>query len=197
VARIATLQEFMPLAGIHDAAKADEDVLQLFLDGAERFGERWTGRSFSPDPPLDANGDDTGADVTKTFSARNKTRLIRVPDLREVTSATLDGTLLTRDSTFYVDSYVEPALFFELVTRFTGSGRGELAVTGRWGPLEVDADVKAAVLVLAARGYKRRDASFSDVLNTAQGAQMFWSMNMPEEVRAVFVSLRLPNLIFV
>lgn len=174
----------------------DEDVLSLFLDGAESFGERWTGRTFSPDPPL-VNGADTGPDVVKTFSARNKTRLIRVPDLREVTSVSLDGSLLVRDTSFYVDSYVEPAQFLELATRFTGSGRGELAVTGRWGPLEADPDVKQAVLTLAARAYARKDANFSDVLNTAAGAQMFWSANMPQEVAAVFTSLRLPNLAFV
>jgi hypothetical protein len=63
--------------------------------------------------------------------------------------------------------------------------------------LEVDPDVKMAVLTLAARGYARKDANFSDVLNTAAGASMFWSANMPQEVAAVFTSLRLPNLAFV
>jgi hypothetical protein len=197
VARIATVQELAPLAGIHDTAKMDEDTLQLFLDGAESFGERWTGRTFSPDPPLDSAGADTGADVAKSFSARNKTRLIRVPDLRSAASVTLDGSALVRDTSFYFDSYVEPAQFLELSVPFTGSGRGELVVTGRWGPLEVDPDVKMAVLTLAARGYARKDANFSDVLNTAAGASMFWSANMPQEVAAVFTSLRLPNLAFV
>lgn len=197
MARIATIQELAPLVAIHDRAKMDEDVLNLFLDGAESFAERWTGRTFSPDPPLDDDGNDTLPDVAKSFSARNKTRLIRVPDLRSASSVTLDGSVLVRDTSFYFDSYVEPALFLELATRFTGSGRGELVVTGRWGPLEVDPDIKMAVLTLAARGYARKDANFSDVLNTAAGAQMFWSANMPQEVAAVFTALRLPNLAFV
>lgn len=174
----------------------DEEVVQMFLDGAESFGERWTGRTFSPDPPL-VNGVDSGAPITKLFSVRNKTKLIRVPDLREVTAVTLDGSAFTRDTNFYLDAYVEPALFLELALPFTGSGRGELAVTGRWGMTTVLPDVKNAVLVLAARGYARRDANFSDVLNTAAGAQFFWSQNMPTEVAAVFSSLRLPNLAFV
>jgi hypothetical protein len=196
VARIATIQELALLVGIHDEAQMDEDTLKLFLDGAETFAERWTGRTLSPDPPL-VNGADTGSPVTKTFSARGKTRLIRVPDLREATAVTMDGTALVRDSTFYFDSYTQPAAWIELTVPFTGSGRGELSVTGRWGPLEVAPDVKQAVLTLAARAYRRRDANFSDVLNTAAGAQFFWSANMPQEVAAVFTSLRLPNLAFV
>lgn len=182
--------------GIHDPSKMDEDTLNLFLNGAEKFGERWTGRTFSPDPPL-VNGVDSGAPVTKTFSARNKTRLIRVPDLREATAVTMDGSAFIQNTNFYLDSYVEPALFLELAIPFSGSGPGALAVTGRWGSLTVDDDVKQAVLTLAARAYSRKDANFSDVLNTAAGAQMFWSANMPAEVREVFQSLRLPNLAFV
>ena len=191
--------ELATLVGVHDTAQMDEDALALFLDGAERFGERWTGRTFAPDPPLD-EGLDTNPEVTKTFSARGKSRLIRVPDLRSASLVTLDGSVLTQDTTFYLDSYVEPAAFIELATRFTGSGRGELAVTGRWGMAGTDeqmADIKLAVLTLAARGYRRRDAQFSDVLNTAAGAQFFWSASMPQEVAAVFTSLRLPNLAFV
>lgn len=182
--------------GIHDPAKMDEDLLNLFLDGAERFGERWTGRTFSPDPPL-VSGVDSGTPVTKTFSARNRTRLIRVPDLREATAVTMDGSAFVQNTNFYLDAYVEPAQFLELAVPFTGSGAGVLEITGRWGSLAVDADVKEAVLVLAARGYARKDANFSDVLNTAAGAQMFWSANMPNEVKEVFQSLRLPNLAFV
>lgn len=182
--------------GIHDESKMDEDTLDLFLNGAEKFGERWTGRTFSPDPPL-VSGVDSAPPVTKTFGARNKTRLIRVPDLREATAVTMDGSTFIQNTNFYLDAYVEPALFLELAFPFTGSGAGELAITGRWGPLAVDDDVKEAVLVLAARGYARKDANFSDVLNTAGGAQMFWSANMPAEVREVFTLLRLPNLAFV
>jgi hypothetical protein len=196
VARIAHINELVPLVGIHDETQMDEGVLQLFLDGAEGFAERWTGRTFSPDPPLDSNGDDTGVPVVKTFSARGKTRLIRVPDLRVADSVTLDGSVLVEGASFFYDAYVEPAQFLELTNRYVGTN-GALVVTGRWGQLEIDPDVKLAVLTLAARGYRRRDANFSDALNTAAGAQFFWSTNMPEEVRAVFVSLRLPNLAFV
>lgn len=196
MARIAEVTELMPLVGTHDEGAVDTDTMQLFLDGAESFAERWVKRTFSPDPPLDDDEFDTLAPVKKSFPVRGRSRLIRVPDLREITSATLDGSTLTRDTNFYLDEYYEPALFFQLVTRFTGSGPGKLEITGRWGPLVPDPDVKLAVLTLAARGYRRRDANFSDVLQTQTGAQMFWSTNMPEEVRKVFENLRIPNLLF-
>lgn len=196
MARIAEVSELIPLVGAHDEGKVDTSTLGLFLDSAEKFAERWSGRTFSPDPPLDENGADTEAPVAKSFTTRGRSKLIRVPDLREVASATLDGSALVQNTSFYVDAFTEPAVFFELASRFSGSGPGELVVTGRWGPLEVDPDVKLAVLTLAARGYKRRDANYSDVLQTASGAQMFWSTNMPEEIRQVFVNLRIPNLLF-
>jgi len=196
VARIATVGELMPFVGTHDEGAVDQDTMGLFLDGAERFAERWIKRTFSPDPPLDEDELDTLSPVTKSFPLRGRSRLIRVPDLRETVSATIDGSTVLRDTDFYVDDFEEPALFVNLVNRFTGSGQGKLEITGRWGPLVPDPDVKLAVLTLAARGYKRRDANFSDVLQTQSGNQLFWSSNMPEEVRKTFENLRIPNLLF-
>jgi hypothetical protein len=162
--------------------------MQLYLDGAEQFAERWCGRTFSPDPPIDPELGDVAPAVTKYRSARGK-RFVRVPDLRVATSVVLDGVTLTD---YFIDSYVTPATHIELAS--TTTGRGELAITGRWGFSPPPDDAKIAILQLAARGWSRRDARWSDTVQTPDGAVFFYSRNMPDEVANVFRSYRIPNL---
>ena len=195
MARIATIQEMAPYAGIVDMGKADDQFMQLLLDGAELFFERTTGRLFSPLPEL-VNEVDTAAPVIKKFSARGR-RLINIPDLRTATAVTLDGAALVEDSGYYFDAYVEPATQFSLVSYPASGSRGELAITGRWGWNPSPPDAKSAIITLAARIYKKKDTLWSDTIQTAEGAVFFFSRNMPEEVEAVWRSYRTPNFAIV
>lgn len=179
----------MSLAGVTRREGVDDDVFTLMLDSAEWFAEKYAGRTFSPIPGPDGDGLDTNPPVAKSFPARGRRR-IKIPDLRTLTGISIDGgsTLvygydydyeITGDEATAKSIVLSPQLFFPI------GQPGLLTITGRWGfwP-EAPPTAKELVLMLCARKWKKRSAGWTDILRTAEGAELFWTKDMPEDIRA-------------
>jgi len=192
VARIATVDEAYPYAGIEEgAAKVDREFFGQLLDAAEDYCERQLTRTFAPLPaPVD--GADTGTPVTKRFNARGRNS-ITVPDLRSITTITLDGVTLTEGSGYQLGSYEEPSTWIDLDPSrlILGTARQELAIEGRWGFWPVAPwKAKEGILVLAARAYRRRDAGWQDMLTTEDGSTTIFASDLPTETKQMFEAFR-------
>src|SRR3954463_2109460 len=71
----------------------DAPILTVVLEGAEHFVERFCHRRFSADPEL-VGGEEIAPSIEKTVMVTPEDRLVRIPDLRELVSVTLDGVAL-------------------------------------------------------------------------------------------------------
>jgi hypothetical protein len=200
MSRIATIAELRPYLGFTAEEGLDEGFLQSLLDGAEVFLEGHLNRTFAPLPDL-VNGADTAPPVVKTFGVHGKAR-VRVPDLRSPTAVTLDGVSLIAETDYSHDGFDEPAVWLTLPSTLVRPpvppGRGLLSVTGRWGFPDPEklAGIKDAILTLAARKYKRRDANWSDTNQTASGAVFFYSRDIPDEIKTVLDDWRIQRFVF-
>lgn len=192
MARIATLDEAYPYAGIDSgSAQVDREFLGDLLDSAEEWAERQITRTFAP-LPAPVNGADTGTPVVKKFNAKRRNS-ITVPDLRVITSITLDGVALVEGTDYEIDNYDEPATMVDLNPNriALASQRQELVITGRWGFWPVGPwKAKEGILVLAARAYRRRDASWQDMLTTEDGTTTIFAEDLPTETKMMFEQFR-------
>lgn len=189
LATIDELIETLDLGG-DNPARVKRDLLTRALDGAEGTVKQLTGRYFYPTPALDDDGNDTGDAVTKTYRVRRRNRSsslsnnsrpcirVRIEDLREAETVTLDGVELTEGQDYDFDSFAgeEPYTSIYLYQNIAYSSvyvsnySATLSITGRWGFLEVPGEIKDAVLQIAARRYHRRNAMFADQVDTGTGA---------------------------
>lgn len=193
---IATVEELSAAIPLRDIGKADPGELQRTIDAAVALCERYTGRKFSPDPPLDSDGEDTGTPVARHFPARGRTR-IRIPDLRSATSVTLDGVSLTRDIGFYLDTFDGyTARRIVMLSGFTTVGSfssGDLKITGRWGMLQCPEEIKDSIIEHAARRWRQRDARWSDQVVAGEGSFTYFR-GIGQTVKEVWDLYREPNL---
>lgn len=158
---------------------ADHDVaLQLQLDAAiEEFSH--TGRRLTP---LPANEADPPAAVTRRIDG---SRWVRIPDAREVTLVTVDGVAtdqweLRKNKATDPDDHPRP--FLELL-------RGGLVceVTGRFGFVEIPADMKDAIYSIAARRMYERESGFVDAIRTNAFGDRTYFKQFPAGVQAAWL----------
>jgi hypothetical protein len=152
----------------------DEAALQLLLDAATSFIERYTGRLFRAE-----------AATTKDFYATNPYRL-PLPDIRTITSLLYDstgqGTFVTT-LTEGVDYFKTPLVPFPDAGIYTGvemfpySSRGfwgqyRVRILGDWGYVVGGAappSIQLACLLLAGRYWQRKSAPLGIVQNVDIG----------------------------
>jgi hypothetical protein len=186
--------------------RVDGRLIQTLISSAERFAARYTRRQFAPLPAL-VSGVDSAPAVTKTFTVRPGRITVSVPDLRAVTSVSMDGMLLDTYSGYLpVDTAEEPATFIQLFQPYgstssllgsSPSGVGALAITGRWGWNPIPDDVKVAVMALTMRMYKERKALWGDTVLLPDGAIVSYFKSLPASVQAGLNTYRKVNLAIV
>jgi hypothetical protein len=199
IATLAQLKAYLDL----QLADAQRDVyLQSLLDGMTVRVERYTGRRFAPDPALVA-GDpptDTAAPVTKTLHPERTTgrdiwpsqysRVVRIPDVREIDSVVLDGTTVDPDDYTLRGSDplgLDPP-YWQI--KLESYGR-ELQITGRFGFWPVPDDVTDAFLTACARRYHERKASFADQVQAGDGSLTNYFKQFPAFVLSTLNDYRL------
>lgn len=182
---IATLDE---LKAQLDVARTDDDVpMQAALDGVCQRVENYTGRRFRPDPPLTSENPDADTQPAVTRKVRlprhhwrrwlrypdweyPRTLKVDIPDAREIdsivgTQVTFTGFEPLDDPPYRrVELYGVQYPFQSPVTQLP-----ELTVTGRFGIYPAPADLKDAVLFMAARRWKERDAVYGDTVQFPDG----------------------------
>jgi hypothetical protein len=170
--------EALKFEGHHASGK----LVKLFTESAESIIAGATGRNF-----LAADGDPVSM---KTIRAAGD-QWIRVPDLRDPTSVVVDGLTVTLDEDYTLEPdplFGEPATFIALLEpplRLRGQVSGLVQVTGKWGFATCPPDVQQAVIVLAARFYKERDAGFADQLIGPEGIAANYFRQLPAFVQQV------------
>lgn len=218
LATIAQLRKMLRTVGTVSAgADVDEELLQACLDAAsERVIGELPERTLDVHPALVAGEDDELVDeadpVTLRIPLWRPRRTVQVPDLREVTSIEVAplqpaSVIDLPELSALPGSYVlrrRPrqtcALWLQASSAIVGS---ELVITGRWGPaehregepLEVNAALREAVLVWAARAWHNRTARFADsVQEPSSGAIANYFRNLPADVATTLNALRIPGL---
>lgn len=196
MSRFATLDQLRSHLGSKVGPEADP-VLSVMLESAGSFVERFTGRRFTPDPEL-VEGEDTAPAIEKSVIVTPQDRLVRIPDFREVISVTLGGMTLN-PANYMLGNYSagSPANQIELLQTAVPSltqAETKLTLKGRFGFNPVPPDIIDAVLTIAARRYRERDASFSDSLQTSEGGMLTYFRSLPSNVQLILRSYKLPRI---
>jgi hypothetical protein len=183
------------------AQRSNPQMLSRMLSAAEEAVEQYTGRRFTPDPPLASDGQDTAAPVTKAFNTNGRW-MIRIPDLRysATTVVTLDGSSIVHNEGYQLepDDAREPATHMYLAEQSNVSAQGEVvAITGRWGWNPTPEAIIDAVLVIASRKVRMRQASYADQVVTAEGLTFAYFRMLPADVKAVLDFYRVPKVALV
>lgn len=192
LASIGDLRAYLDLT-----STGNDALLGSLLESAEAMAESYTGRRFAPLSAADPV-------TTETVSFRRGKTVIRVPDVRELTAVTVDGNALTNLG-YTLDGNPATHLYIEeRYGTFSGTAFGtrrtnqaQLVLTGRFGYTTAPADVRDAVLVLAARAYRERDANYADTVATADGGAFAYLRSMPPRAKAILDSYRVPRMALV
>jgi len=170
--------ELAELKGYLNVKRTERDeFLQLLLDGAVAFaGGTYTKRALEP------------LDDVSVRRRVNGSRFIRLPDARTVTKVELDGNEVTDyellDSPGSSDTTVTIEVF----------ARARIAiVTGQFGMEVVPADLRVAIMVLAARRYWQREAGQSDSVQSQEYGTATYFKELPAEVRVVLDRYSVPS----
>jgi hypothetical protein len=187
--RIVDLVEVFDYGDLRED-KVPGQVVEGLVASAEDFVERYTGRRFSPDPPLDDNGGDTLDPVTYTFTISSGETVIRIPDLRSATSVLLNGNAILEQISAYGTGYrlgqsqgTPATRIYVNYPLWVGSSPGTLQIIGRWGWLSPPDSVKHAVMALTMRMYRERDAAFADSVAVADGSVLSYFRTMPASIQ--------------
>jgi hypothetical protein len=209
-ATAAELRSYMDISAT--TGRATDANLNLFLQAASDFLERETGRIITA----------SGSNTARTFSTFGAAA-ITIPDLRTVSSVTLQDTALVADSTYYlIPSRQQPVagntiytgIQFRAYDRYDYRANPEwfdrnldhwrwnrgyslpndLVITGLWGWTTVPPQWKLATLVLAGYEYKRPDSLLANVAITPEGALLNYGQ-MPPEVRELIDGWRLTEAV--
>ncbi len=193
--RLVTIEMVRDYAGVKREER--DPLLERLIAGAERAVEKYTGRLFAPDPPLDQNGGDTAAPVTKEFTTRGQ-QTVKITDLRVATSVNLGGLALLDDFGYSLAGPEgEPARYIEFGTgaipgllNWTPAMK-DLTITGRWGYSPTPEDVQDAVASLVARKFKRKDANWADTVQPGPDAAVFqYFKRLPDDIKTTLDSYR-------
>lgn len=202
--RLATLVElksYLHTQGQIAAAPAplDDALLESMLDAASsRMIDEALDRTLELVPPL---AGDAPVELGP-FTVGPLARRIRVPDLREVTTITLNGRELEPNEYTLAGRPREVcALWVKLaIAPFLES---ELVITGRWGPaalklgqpLGIAPHIREAAIVWTARVFHQRTSRFADnVQQDPQGGVYGYFRHLPPDVARVIQGLVIPGI---
>jgi len=192
--------------------RASTANLDLLIGAASDFLERATGRIITA----------SASNTARTFSSEGRTA-ITIPDLRTVSSITLQSTTLAADTTYWLlpariqppDTTIYTGVQFRaygtydyrsnpewfernLDSPYWTSRRyrlpNDIVITGLWGWTTVPNQWKLATLVLAGYNYKRPDSLLANSAITPEGNQLDYGQ-MPPEVRELIDGWRLVEMV--
>lgn len=180
--------------------EGDDELLQDILDGVSERVETYTGRSFHPDPAFDpVTGDDTQPPIdTTVYLPPHRGRYsfymprplkLRVPDVREIdvvtpTAATITGFQPLGDPPWrWLQLF---GLVYDIQEPFTQLPA--VVITGRFGLAPAPADLKDAVLMMAARRWRERDAAYGDSVQMPEGGIVSYFRQFPPSVQSTLDS---------
>ena len=197
-ATAAELRSYLDVAST--TGRASDTNLNLMLQAASDFLERATGRIIASSP----------SNTQRTFSTMGRAAMT-IPDLRTVSAASLQGTTLTADSTYWLipsrqqpvsgdpiytgiqlhaysrwDYRANPEWFDRNLDQWRWQGGyslpNDLVITGLWGWTTTPSQWKFATIALASYYYQHADALFSGARATPEG-NIFDLSALPSEVR--------------
>lgn len=164
---------------------ADDEFLELLCEAASQRAESYTDRRFTPHPPLP---DDVDADLPEPVTVTvvtNGRLLVPVPDVREVESIAADGALLGVSDYALLTRPEEPATLLKL-----SAPARAVAITGHFGFVETPADVKLAVLAMAARSFHDAQARLGDRIVDPDGGVTSYFRQLPVEAKGTLDGYR-------
>lgn len=209
MSQFVTAQEVRAYLDIQaTTGRAGDTNLTLLIQSASDFLERATGRIITA----------SASNTARTFSTYGSA-VVTVPDLRAVSSATLQGTSLAADSTYWlVPARQQPVTGSPIYTgvqlrpydrwdyrsnpewfdRNLDNWRwpsgyslpNDLVITGLWGWTTTPPQWRHATMVLAGFYYKRPDSLLANVAITPEGGVLNYG-DMPPEVRELIEGWRL------
>lgn len=155
---------------------------------------------------------DSAPPVSLTLTAGYQ-RDIRLPDAREIDTATLDGQALTTSGFTLVGAKTLTAIGTAGYTvsggtatdlRLTPLGPvtqgwvptlgNSLVVTGRFGMWPIPPDLKDACLLMTARAYKEKDAAYGDIVQLNDGSSVNYYRQMPMRAAMILDRYRIQAL---
>ncbi len=194
----AGFRSFMEWTGT-TGRKSDTNV-GLLLNSASDFLERRTGRLITS----------SGSNTARTFTTNGRA-YVSIPDLRSVSSVTVQGAAQTADAGYFLipsrqspDIYVgvqlrpfgqggylaNPDWFDRNLDTLYAAGRYEtslpndLVITGLWGWTFTPYQWLMAIYAMAGYMYQHADALFSGARATPEG-NIFDLSQLPSEVQAL------------
>lgn len=203
-ATAAELRDFVEVTGT--TGQKSNTNLDLILQSSSDWLERTTGRVITA----------SASNTARTFSTNGAAHLV-IPDLRTVTTVTLQDATLTADASYWLlASRQAPDIYTGIHVRPWGQGRysylsnpewfdrnldsplaryyntlpNDLVITGLWGWFAVPAQWKLATLVLGAYHYHHADALFAAARQTPEGNVLDLS-RYPVEVQQLVTEWRL------
>src|SRR5688500_6156965 len=99
---LTTVEELRDYLGSRESES--DALLSSILDGVEVAAERYTGGRFHPFPTL-VDGADTAPVESITIPLRGTATVIRVPDIRSLTSLSLDGSDFAADEYDFMGAF--------------------------------------------------------------------------------------------
>lgn len=200
IASVSELKRYLAVS-----RSTDDQLLEQILRSVSDRVETYCGRAFRPSPGLDAAGNDTLAPVAKTvypmrhtgaWFPSSYTLLVQIPPTREIDQVTLEGAPVT-GYTPVGDPPWTSLQVFDLIYRYYAPSYLQLStlgpkmvITGRFGWYPPPEDLKDAVLVMAARRYKERDAAYGDAVQLADGGIISYFKQFPPSVQATLDQYR-------
>lgn len=197
--RIVSTQEVLDYADLQLAGRKGQAFEDVLIQ-VEALVERWTGRRFSPDPEFAADGTDTLPAVTKSFTVMPGQVVVRIPDLRDMTSITYAGLPMYAAGTglgtygYRLDEGGDTFRRIYLVGSFsmlsTGALANKIAITGRWGYYPPPEEIKLAVKFLTMRSWREREAAWADSIANPDGSVLSYFREMPASVQGTLRMFR-------
>lgn len=165
----------------------NQEELKRALAASVLFCQRYTKRNFVPEGTAEEP-------VTKLVTPAAATTRFRVPDVHTIVSLELDGEALALDACVLEqpDGYGLAGLPSPWARLTAGSGT-VLAITGRFGFVDVPADVRDAIYSDAIRRANDKDAAFGDRVEAGDGTIVSYFRTMPARVQAVYKDLRIAS----
>lgn len=214
IGSVDELRRYLNTGGGGGSSSADNDLLASLLAAADaRFKEAAPDRTLEPLPALRDAGEnadprwvDDGDPVALSFPS---SRVVQVPDLREVVSITdaagaaYGGTYTLRGRhgkpAWWVrfDAPVGVPIGTVVDDPLLAAGdrpAATVVITGRWGPPDVEPHVREAVLIWASRVYHQRAARYADARQDPDGGVASYFRAIPADIRGVIETLRVPGL---
>lgn len=172
----------------------DDEMLSSFLAAAFEQAQAppplGCGRTLWPDPAAD--GDDP-VDRTFTIGPGSVTRTVLIPDARQITAVTIDGTATTSYTPISRNGHIVALTLPAVAGTDATDATRQVVVTGRFGFSDIPVSLREAVYMLAARLYYERSAQYADQVAIAEGtAVQSYYRQLPPRVKLAFASFAPP-----